>query len=98
MLVHTRLLSARTQRLVSLNFFLLTFLGIPVSRPLLMNSNGKKSKFIHPIFDEPVEHSKVCRAGSHLIVKCILFLSFRYTKNTRRFFSIYGLFSLKWST
>ncbi|KAG9347491.1 hypothetical protein JZ751_005058, partial [Albula glossodonta] len=29
-----------------------------LKRPLLMNSNGKKPKFIHPIFDEPVEHSK----------------------------------------
>ncbi|KAJ8355926.1 hypothetical protein SKAU_G00187200 [Synaphobranchus kaupii] len=33
-------------------------LSLKRKRPLLMNSNGKKSKFIHPIFDEPVEHNK----------------------------------------
>ncbi|KAI1897489.1 hypothetical protein AGOR_G00083800 [Albula goreensis] len=32
-------------------------LSLKRKRPLLMNSNGKKPKFIHPIFDEPVEHS-----------------------------------------
>ncbi|KAJ8396248.1 hypothetical protein AAFF_G00021150 [Aldrovandia affinis] len=33
-------------------------LSLKRKRPLLMNSNGKKPKFIHPIFDDPVEHSK----------------------------------------
>ncbi|XP_036405751.1 heat shock factor protein 2 [Megalops cyprinoides] len=33
-------------------------LSLKRKRPLLMNSNGKKPKFIHQIFDEPVEHSK----------------------------------------
>ncbi|XP_048841168.1 heat shock factor protein 2 isoform X2 [Brienomyrus brachyistius] len=33
-------------------------LSLKRKRPLLLNSNGKKSKFIHPIFDEPVDHSK----------------------------------------
>ncbi|KAJ8275112.1 hypothetical protein COCON_G00097370 [Conger conger] len=32
-------------------------LSLKRKRPLLMNS-GKKPKFIHPIFDDPVEHSK----------------------------------------
>ncbi|XP_059368275.1 heat shock factor protein 2-like isoform X1 [Carassius carassius] len=27
-------------------------------RPLTLNSNGKKSKFIHQIFEEPMDHSK----------------------------------------
>ncbi|KAJ8270734.1 hypothetical protein GJAV_G00118640 [Gymnothorax javanicus] len=33
-------------------------LGLKRKRPLMMNSSGKKTKFIHPIFDEQVEHSK----------------------------------------
>ncbi|XP_064196201.1 heat shock factor protein 2 [Anguilla rostrata] len=33
-------------------------LSLKRKRPLLMNSSGKKPKFIHPIFDEPVEHNK----------------------------------------
>ncbi|KPP64869.1 heat shock transcription factor 2c-like [Scleropages formosus] len=33
-------------------------LGLKRKRPLLLNSNGKKSKFIHPIFDDTVDHSK----------------------------------------
>ncbi|KAG7460993.1 hypothetical protein MATL_G00204880 [Megalops atlanticus] len=33
-------------------------LSLKRKRPLLMNSNGKKPKFIHQLFDEPVEHSK----------------------------------------
>ncbi|XP_018598040.1 heat shock factor protein 2 isoform X2 [Scleropages formosus] len=33
-------------------------LGLKRKRPLLLNSNGKKSKFIHPIFDDAVDHSK----------------------------------------
>ncbi|MFT7802977.1 heat shock factor protein 2 isoform X2 [Arapaima gigas] len=35
-----------------------SILGLKRKRPLLLNSNGKKSKFIHPIFDDPVDHSK----------------------------------------
>nr|XP_023652870.1 heat shock factor protein 2-like [Paramormyrops kingsleyae] len=33
-------------------------LSLKRKRPLLLNSNGKKSKFIQPIFDEPVDHNK----------------------------------------
>lgn len=30
------------------------------TRPLLLSSNGKKSKFISQIYEEPVDHSNVC--------------------------------------
>ncbi|XP_051954416.1 heat shock factor protein 2-like [Xyrauchen texanus] len=33
-------------------------LNLKRKRPLALNSNGKKSKFIHQIFEEPIEHSK----------------------------------------
>ncbi|XP_043075167.1 heat shock factor protein 2 [Puntigrus tetrazona] len=33
-------------------------LNLKRKRPLTLNSNGKKSKFIHQIFEEPMEHSK----------------------------------------
>ncbi|XP_041951950.1 heat shock factor protein 2 isoform X1 [Alosa sapidissima] len=33
-------------------------LNLKRKRPLLLNSNGKKSKFIHQIYDEHVDHSK----------------------------------------
>uniref|UniRef100_A0A672S6N3 Heat shock factor protein 2-like n=1 Tax=Sinocyclocheilus grahami TaxID=75366 RepID=A0A672S6N3_SINGR len=34
-------------------------LNLKRKRPLTLNSNGKKSKFIHQIFEEPMDHSKV---------------------------------------
>ncbi|XP_016393094.1 heat shock factor protein 2-like isoform X2 [Sinocyclocheilus rhinocerous] len=33
-------------------------LNLKRKRPLTLNSNGKKSKFIHQIFEEPMDHSK----------------------------------------
>ncbi|XP_031437230.1 heat shock factor protein 2 isoform X2 [Clupea harengus] len=39
-------------------------LNLKRKRPLLLNSNGKKSKFIHQIYDEHADHSKVCAQGS----------------------------------
>lgn len=33
-------------------------LNLKRKRPLALNSNGKKSKFIHQFFDEPMDHSK----------------------------------------
>ncbi|XP_051501375.1 heat shock factor protein 2 [Myxocyprinus asiaticus] len=33
-------------------------LNLKRKRPLALNSNGKKSKFIHQIFDEPIDHSQ----------------------------------------
>lgn len=33
----------------------------PLFRPILLNNNGKKPKYIHEIYDEPpLEHNKVC--------------------------------------
>ncbi|MBN3303276.1 heat shock factor protein 2 isoform X2 [Amia ocellicauda] len=38
-------------------------------RPLMMNSNGNKSKFIHQIYEDSVEHSSVSVNGSNNVKK-----------------------------
>ncbi|KAF4099778.1 heat shock factor protein 2 [Onychostoma macrolepis] len=38
-------------------------LNLKRKRPLTLNSNGKKSKFIHQIFEEPMDHSKSAANG-----------------------------------
>ncbi|XP_010881298.2 heat shock factor protein 2 [Esox lucius] len=36
-------------------------MGLKRKRPILLNSNGKKAKYIHEIYNEPsLEHNKVC--------------------------------------
>ncbi|NP_001167375.1 heat shock factor protein 2 [Salmo salar] len=59
--------SQQQQIIKKLIQFIVTFvqknriMGLKRKRPILLNNNGKKPKYIHEIYDEPpLEHNKVC--------------------------------------